>query len=111
MRYTHLALLLSLPLIFVSCQAISEDAKDNLAKPVDCKHAHYDIEILEGEKASTGKRAVMGVTSVTPAGAALTILGGQVKDKGKVVGGEYNQMIDDKIAEIRRTCGVKGIYE
>ena len=45
-------------------------------------------------------------TSVTPAGAALGILTMTEDDKLEVAVGEYNRKLDEKIAEIKRECGV-----
>jgi hypothetical protein len=48
----------------------------------------------------------MGVTSIYPAGLVLGLLTGTEGTKIQVATGEYNKMIDKKIAQIQSTCGV-----
>jgi hypothetical protein len=47
-----------------------------------------------------------GVTSLTPAGAALGILTLTETTKWKVAVGEYNKMIDKRMAQIKAECGL-----
>ena len=48
----------------------------------------------------------MGVTSIYPAGLVLGLLTGTEGTKIQVATGEYNTMLDKKIAEIQSTCGL-----
>jgi len=98
-----LASLILLP----ACQAIPKEAKIELAKPVDCNTATEDIAILKSEKASVEKMFFDGVTAVAPAGAVLSLLTLQEKDKLEVAVGEYNHKLKRKIEEIQTTCGIK----
>ena len=77
-----------------------------LAKPVDCATAEQDIALLKKEKASVGKMFLDGVTAVVPAGAVLSILTLQEKDKLEVAVGVYNHKLHRKIQEIQNVCGV-----
>ncbi len=79
----------------------------DLARPINCDTAEEDIRTLENEKASVAERAKYGVTAVTPAGAALSILTMTEKEKLEVSSGVYNQKIDEKIAQIKRECGIE----
>jgi len=106
MKIPQLSLIFGVALLLVSCQTISDQSKENLAKPVNCSTARQDIAALEKNKVSTAKKALTGVSAVSPVGAALTVASRQAKDKGSVVSGDYNRKIDQKIAEIERTCGV-----
>ena len=106
MKISQLSLTLAMTLLSVSCQTISDEAKNNLAKPVNCSTARQDIAALEKDKASTAKKALAGASAATPPGAVMTLLSRQAKDKGSVVSGDYNRKINEKIAEIKRTCGV-----
>jgi hypothetical protein len=96
-------------LIFVAaCAApISQQAKDDIAKPVNCDTAREDIRTLEQEKASVAEMAKDGVTGLAPAGAVLGILTFTEKEKLEVASGVYNKKIDEKIAEIKRECGIE----
>ena len=98
--------LAALCLVFSSCQSISQEEKQELAKPVDCSTAQQDIAVLQSEKASVEKQILDGVSMATPAGLALTILSDDLENKGEIASGEYNQMIADKIEKIKATCGI-----
>ena len=89
-----------------ACAPISNQAKEDLAQPVDCRTAEGDIRVLEHEKAHVAEEAANGVMAVAPAGAVLGIVTGTEGDKLKVATGDYNRKIDSKIAEIKRTCGL-----
>ncbi|MDR4509251.1 MAG: hypothetical protein MRJ65_13670 [Candidatus Brocadiaceae bacterium] len=90
-----------------ACSPISKQAKRDLAKPVNCETAEEDIRTLEHEKASVAKRSLEGATAITPTGAVLGILTLTEKEKLEVASGEYNRKIDEKIAEIKRECGLE----
>ena len=95
--------------IFVAaCSSpISNQAKQDLAASVNCATAREDIRTLENEKASVAKMAKEGVTGLAPAGAVLGILTLTEKEKLEVGSGAYNRKIDEKIAEIKRECGLE----
>ena len=86
---------------------ISETAKYELEKDIDCSAARWDIEILEGEKASTSKKMAAGLRSVMPASVVVSIFKGEYSDGTRVAGGSYNRDIDEKIKEIRDTCNIR----
>lgn len=87
--------------------AISEEAKYELEKPIDCSTAIQDIQILESEKASTSEQAKAGIKSVVPASAAMAILHREYRDRVEVATGEYNRQIDEKIKDIKSQCGLQ----
>jgi hypothetical protein len=95
--------LVSLP----ACRTVSREASYQLRKPVNCETAERDIRVLESEKASVAKRFAEGVTAVVPAGAVLSIITLQEKDKLEVAIGIYNKKITEKIREIKETCGLE----
>lgn len=103
-----MALLIAATSLSLACKTIPDEAKQDLAKPVNCETAPQDIEALEGEKASVAKQIAEGVTAVAPAGAVIGILTLQEGDKLKVAVGEYNHQITEKIKEIKSTCGLEG---
>jgi hypothetical protein len=89
------------------CTGKTKAGQRELKQPVNCATAPGDIEILQKEKDSVAERVVLGVTSVTPAGAALGILTLTEDDKLEVAVGSYNKKLDDKIAEIKQECGIR----
>ena len=97
----------SLSIILLACTPISKEAKDSPNKPVDCTMAQPHIKMLMKEKASTAERLSAGIRSVLPTSAVLGILTGTTKDRASIATGKYNEMIEAKIAEIERVCGIK----
>ena len=73
---------------------------------VDCRTADGDIRVLQSEKAHVLQQIAEGATAIYPAGAVMGILTGTEQTKIQVATGEYNDMIDARIAKIRRTCGM-----
>ena len=101
-------MVLALGLVFaLGCQAISKEAKIELAKPVNCDTAQEDIRLLRSEHASVAKQFAEGVTAVAPAGAVIGILTMQEKDKLEIAVGDYNHRLKRKIEEIQTVCGIK----
>ena len=95
--------------IFVAaCSSpISNQAKQDLAAAVNCDTAREDIRTLESEKASVAEMAKSGVTGLAPAGAVLGLITFTEDEKLSVASGTYNRKIDEKIAEIKRECGIE----
>jgi hypothetical protein len=105
MRKTGLVVLLMI--VLAACAPVSEQAKETLEDPVNCATAEGDLRVLENEKAHVAERVARGVTSVMPAGIVMGILTRTQKDKMMVAAGKYNEMIDEKIAQIKEQCGLE----
>lgn len=75
-------------------------------QPINCATAEGDIRMLQNEKASVAKQIAMGVTAIVPVGLVAGVATGTEKTKYQVATGEYNRMIDQKIAEIKAFCGL-----
>jgi len=93
-------------LMVAACSPINQQAQQELAKPVNCATAAGDIRVLQSEKAHVASQILAGITAIQPASAVLSLASGTENAKLEVASGEYNQMIDDKIALIKRTCGL-----
>ena len=74
--------------------------------PVNCATAEGDLRVLQSEKTHVATQILEGVASVTPAGAVLGILTLTETTKWKVAVGEYNEMIDKRMNEIKAECGL-----
>ena len=104
---TTIALGSAMALFLSGCaMQFKEEEKAAQQQPVNCATAQGDIRVLQGEKAHVVQQIAMGVTSIYPAGLVLGLLTGTEGTKIQVATGEYNSMIDKKIAEIKSTCGV-----
>lgn len=104
---TTLALASGAALLSSGCASqFKKDEKAAQQMPINCSTAQGDIRMLQSEKAAVVQQIAMGVTSIYPAGLVLGLLTGTEGTKIQVATGEYNAMIDKKIAEIKSTCGV-----
>jgi hypothetical protein len=74
--------------------------------PVNCATAEGDIRMLRSEKVSTEQQIAAGVSTITPIGLLAGAATGTEGTNAQVATGEYNRMIDQKISEIQRKCGV-----
>lgn len=89
------------------CTGKSPEGQRALKQGVNCRTAAGDIRVLEAEKVHVAEQIVHGITAITPAGLVLGILTGTEDDKIEVAIGEYDRQLDAKIAEIKRTCGIR----
>jgi len=104
-------LAVSTPLFAVlatGCAFQQKQVEQQLATPgaIDCRTAPGDLRLLQQEKANVVQRIAEGATAIYPAGLVLGLVTGTEETKLKVAIGDYNDMIDKRIAEIRSTCGV-----
>ena len=81
--------------------------EQEMKQPINCGTAEGDIRVLKHEKAHVTQQIAEGVTSIAPPGFILGVVTGTEKTKIKVGVGEYNKMIDKRIAEIKEKCGVE----
>ena len=92
----------------VACVANKQkQVEQEMKQPINCATAEGDIRTLEHEKAHTAEQIAEGVTALVPASIVVGIVTGTEEEKLKVGTGEYNKMIDQRIAEIKKTCGIK----
>lgn len=88
------------------CSPVSKEAKQEMAQPVNCATAPADLRALEAEKAHVGKQIVAGVTSIVPVSLVVNVVTGTEKEHFQVATGKYDEMIDEKMTEIKTTCGL-----
>jgi hypothetical protein len=81
--------------------------EEGMNQPVNCATAQQDIQTLRQEKARVHDRIAHGATSVAPIGLVTGIITGTQGSKMRVATGKYNSMIDQRIREIKATCGIK----
>lgn len=86
--------------------AMQDKETENRVKemPVNCETAPGDLRMLDEEKKSTAQRVSAGVRSVVPIGLVAGLVTGTAGTKYRIATGQYNQMLDDKIAEIKQAC-------
>lgn len=66
-----------------ACSPISQQAQQDLAKPVNCATTAGDIRLLQSEKAPVTSEILAGVTAIQPAGAVLSLASGTEKPNSK----------------------------
>ena len=93
-------------LFATGCSPISKESKENLAQPVNCATAPADLRALEAEKTHVGKEIAAGVSAIVPVSLVVNLVKGTEKEHFTVATGDYNDMLDKKIAEIKTTCGL-----
>ena len=69
-----------------------------------CATADGELRVLESEKKTTLQRIGAGVATVVPIGLVVGVVTATEGTKYRIASGQYNKMIDAKIAEIKTTC-------
>ena len=92
--------------VYRIAQQFKQEARSIQSQRIDCRTAPGDLRVLQSEKANVVQQIGMGVTAIYPAGAVVGILTGTEGTKLSVATGDYNRTIDDKIAQIKSTCGL-----
>ena len=104
------SLIAMLGLLFTGgCAMEQKKVEQGLAKPapINCATAPGDLRVLQSEKANVAERIAEGVTAIYPASLVMGLVMGTEGTKLQVAAGEYNTMIDRRIAEIEQTCGIQ----
>lgn len=94
-------------ILLPSCATKYKKAEMEAKQPVNCATAEGDLRVLKGEKVHTAKEIEMGVSAIVPIGLVAGVVTRTEKTKYSVATGEYNKMLDAKIAEIESQCGMK----
>lgn len=95
-------------LLMSGCAAQYEKTEKQVeSMPINCATAEGDLRMLRSEKANTLKEIAAGVSTIAPIGLVAGVATGTEGAKAKVATGEYNRMLDQKIAEIQQACGVQ----
>jgi len=89
------------------CAMQEKKTMESLDQPINCSMAEGDIRVLQSEKKNVAEQVAQGVTAIAPAGIVMGILTGTEGTKVKVAVGDYNTKIDQRIAQIKSTCGVQ----
>jgi len=96
-----------LTVCLTSCASSYRKGEQDVKKPVNCATAEGDIRALNSEKAHVAQQLAAGVSAITPIGLVAGVATGTEGTKAEVATGEYNKMLDEKIAEIKQECGLQ----
>lgn len=106
MKYSLLIVAISLTLGACSSTTIQQGEMD-VNRPINCATAEGDIRVLRSEKAHTSDQIKAGVSAIVPISMLSNAVKGNEGQTAAVATGDYNEMIDKKIAEIKAQCGLK----
>lgn len=104
------------PAIVAGCIALTlgacaskeaREAEQAEAMPVNCRTAEGDLRMLRSEKATVTQHIAQGVSAIAPVGLLIGVATQAEGDKINMAIGEYNKIIEAKIDEIERKCGVR----
>jgi hypothetical protein len=95
-------------LLVVACAGQFQQQEQALQQPIRINGAtaEGDLRMLQNEKAHVAQQIALGITAITPIGMIAGAATGTEQTKLQVASGDYNRMIDQRIAEIKRTCGL-----
>ena len=102
---TYMLLACAAALVAGCASPITKQDQQSLAQPINCSTSEGDLRMLASEKANVGKEIANGVSSIVPIGLVVNVVDKTEKARFEVGTGEYNRMIDKKIADIKAKCG------
>jgi hypothetical protein len=108
MYLTKTVSVLAIAVVVIACAAQFKEQEQALQQPIriNCATAEGDIRMLQHEKAHVAQQIAMGITAIAPAGIVMGVIMGTEQTKLQVATGDYNRMIDQRIADIKMTCGL-----
>jgi len=111
MKVKHKTLNIAYLFIFAAvagCATASDKERESLLdEPIDCDVAEADIAALEAAMPSGGERAVSAVRTLSPVGAATSILTGSYIGRAQVLTGRTKRELTARIEDIQETCGLE----
>jgi len=100
-------LVVGLVLTMASCAMQQKKVEKEMKQPINCATAEGDLRALKSEKAHVAEQIAEGVTAIIPIGLVVGVVTWTEGTKYEVATGEYNKMIDKRMAEIKEQCGVE----
>ena len=99
-------------ILILACLSLASCASKRSVKEIraiqpECENAEIQLKMLDEEMVAVHERALSGVTSVVPSLAVISLLAGSYKDNFDVATGSYGKALDNKIKEIKETCGLQ----
>ena len=99
--------MVALMILASGCAKKYQKVEKGMKQPINCATAEGDIRMLMHEKAHVTDEIAAGVSAIFPAGLVLNLVEGTEGTSLKVASGKYDKMIDERIAEIKKHCGIK----
>ena len=102
-----MVLVLMVAVLVSGCAQKYAKTEKQMKAPINCATAEGDLRVLMHEKANVEDQIAQGVSAIVPIGLVVGVVTGTEGTKAQVATGEYNKMIDQRIAEIKEHCGIK----
>ena len=103
-------LVVSMALLLAACatekRLKEKEAMEQMDRPIDCRFSEGDLRALNSEKVHTLQQIADGISAIVPVGVLGGVMTGTEGTKFAVASGDYNDAIDNRIAEIKSKCGV-----
>ena len=80
--------------------------RDSAPAGANCATAEGDLRTLQAEKVNVGKEIAAGVSMIVPIGLVVGVATKTEGEKYQETTGDYNKMLDQKMAEIKQTCHI-----
>ena len=108
LNLTKMVSALAIAVVVAACAAQYAQQEQALQQPIhiNCATAEGDIRMLQQEKAHVVQQVAMGITAIAPSSLVMGLIMGTEQTKLQVATGDYNDMIDQRIADIKMTCGL-----
>ena len=102
------ALFIAIVVVLAGCSTSKKEKQtmQEMKQPVHCATAKGDLRALESEKAHVGSEIGAGVGAIVPISLVVNVASGTEGTEFKVASGDYNKMIDERIADIKKTCSL-----
>jgi hypothetical protein len=102
------AIFIAIVVVLAGCSTAKKEKQtmQEMKQPVQCATAKGDLRALESEKAHVGSEIGAGVGAIVPISLVVNLASGTEGTEFKVASGDYNKMIDERIAEIKKTCNL-----
>ena len=107
MKKMTLFSVVALVILVAGCSDKYKKTEQQMKQPINCATAEGDIRLLMHEKAHVTDQIAQGISAFSPAGLVVGLASGTEDTKMNVASGDYNKMIDKRIAEIKAHCGIE----
>jgi hypothetical protein len=108
MRLGLVVALLAPAAVLMGCaqHTIMPETKFLMAKPIDCRSAKEEMDLLVASRPDGLRRTMTAVQSVDPVGAVGGLLSNDYPDRIKVINGQHGEEIDRRLALLSSSCGL-----
>jgi hypothetical protein len=99
---------LAIAVLLAACATPFQQQERVLGQPtqINCATSEGDIRMLQHGKSRVAQQVATGIIAIAQAGTVMGVLMGTEQTHLQVATGDYNRMIDQKLADSKMTCGL-----